>query len=577
VTPARSRRLLFLAAALLAAASASALAATAASAQPVIQTPREEFELRQPRVGEEPAPELVLPPIPPPSPTGPPPAGARVFVRGFRFEGNTVFDDAQLAAVTAPWSGREIASSELRAARDAVTRHYIEAGYVSSGAVLPDQEMTDGVVLLRIVEGRLAAVQVDGARWFRPSYFQSRVQAAAGPPVRVQDLERRLEIFQQDDRLRRVSARLEPSEQRGESVLRLDVEEAFPLRLGLEWSNDVPPSLGEQAGRVDAALPGPLQVGDELSGDVRFAEGLVDAEGRYGVPLNRYDTEVEARVRYSDGEVVESPFEDDNVVSEVFTAGVGVLQPLWRTRTDEVRAALIGEWRRSQTDLFHEGISYPGSGANSSGQSTLAVLRIGGEWVHRARTRVFAVRQLVSTGLPILDASINPPGEPDRSFTSFLTQIRAAQRFERLYGVELLVRSDLQLATEPLMPMEQIGVGGVSSVRGYRENELVRDQAVTGSVEVRVPVFRDDERGHLVQLAPFFDAGYGWSASDRTNAKNDFPQKSLLGVGIGLRYRYRSWLAADLYWGDSLSDVRSPQDETLQDHGIYFKVGANFP
>lgn len=566
MTPVRGRWLRFLAAALLAAASASA--------QPVIQTPREEFELRQPRLGEEPPPELVLPPIPPPTPTAPPAPGELVYVRGFRFEGNTVFDDAELAAVTTPWSGREIASSELRAARDAVSRHYIDAGYVSSGAVLPDQELTDGVVLLRVVEGRLASVQVDGARWFRPSYFESRLQGAAGTPVRVQDLERRLEVFQQDDRLRRVSARLEPSEQRGESVLRLDVEEAFPLRLGLEWSNDVPPSLGEQAGRIDVELPGPLLVGDELSGDVRLSEGLVDAEGGYGVPINRFDTQLEARVRWSDGEVVEDPFDELDSKSEVFTAGVGVLQPLWRTESDEVRAALLGEWRRSQTDLSGDGFGFPGSGANDDGQTTLSVLRLGGEWVRRARTRVFAARQLVSFGVPVFGATNNRSGTPDWNFTAFLTQLRWAERFPRLLGVELVLRSDLQLATEPLVPMEQIGVGGISSVRGYRENQLVRDQAVTGSVEARVPVFRDDERGHIVQLAPFFDAGYGWSAADRDEKPDS---KSLLGIGIGLRYRYRSWIGAELYWGDSLSDVVQPPDTTLQDDGIYFRVGVDLP
>jgi len=169
--------------------AATLLAAAPAFAQGVLQTPRERFELRQPKVGEEePPPELVLPPIPPPPGRAPEAAGERVRVSSFRFEGNTVFSDAELAEVVAPWTGREITSAELRAARDAVTRHYIDAGYVSSGAVLPDQQMQNGVVLVQVVEGRLARVDVEGARWHRPSYFESRLIAAAGTPVRVQDL-----------------------------------------------------------------------------------------------------------------------------------------------------------------------------------------------------------------------------------------------------------------------------------------------------------------------------------------------------------------------------------------------------
>ena len=87
-----------------AAACLLGLAAVSASAQPVLQTPREEFELRQPKLGEEPPPELVLPPIPPPPTRAPEGAGQRVLVNSFRFEGTTVFSDAELAAVVAPWT-----------------------------------------------------------------------------------------------------------------------------------------------------------------------------------------------------------------------------------------------------------------------------------------------------------------------------------------------------------------------------------------------------------------------------------------------------------------------------------------
>src|SRR5215510_9627843 len=80
-------------------------------------------------------------------------SAARLFVRGFRFEGNTAFSNEELAKVTEPFTNREITSGELEEARRAVTLHYINHGYVSSGAVLPDQTPTNGIVTLRIVEG----------------------------------------------------------------------------------------------------------------------------------------------------------------------------------------------------------------------------------------------------------------------------------------------------------------------------------------------------------------------------------------------------------------------------------------
>ena len=72
----------------------------------------------------------VLPP-PPQAPATPQSlvGEARLFVRGFGFEGNTAFSDDELAAVTAPFSQRELTSAEIEEARRAVTVHYISAGY----------------------------------------------------------------------------------------------------------------------------------------------------------------------------------------------------------------------------------------------------------------------------------------------------------------------------------------------------------------------------------------------------------------------------------------------------------------
>jgi hemolysin activation/secretion protein len=187
---------------------------------------------------------------------------------------------------------------------------------------------------------------------------------------------------------------------------------------------------------------------------------------------------------------------------------------------------------------------------------------------------VLAFRQLASVGLPLLGASENPSGIPDSRFASFLSQARWAERFERLWGTELLLRCDLQFATAPLMPLEQIGVGGLYTVRGYRENQIVRDQAAIGSLELRLPLFRSAEQAHLVQLAPFFDAGRGWSHGGRDV---EIPAKTLLGGGVGIRYRFRGLLTAELYWASSLSDVPEPPTTTLQDDGLHFRVRVDWP
>jgi hemolysin activation/secretion protein len=110
-------------------------------------------------------------------------------VKGFAFEGNTVFSDDELAAVTASFTNRDLTSAEIEDARRVVTVHYINAGYVNSGAVIPNQEPVDGIILLRIIEGQLTEINLEGNRWLRHAFAALRERLEhcelAGPVARV--------------------------------------------------------------------------------------------------------------------------------------------------------------------------------------------------------------------------------------------------------------------------------------------------------------------------------------------------------------------------------------------------------
>ena len=152
-------------------------------------------------------------------------------MREIRVIGSTVFSAEELAKVTAPYVNREVTSEDLEALRVALTLLYVNNGYVNSGAILPDQTVTEGVVTYQIIEGRLSAVDVEGNRWFRSSYFQKRFFLDAGPPLNVNPLQRRLQLLLEDSRIQRLNAELKPGLKPGEGILDVRVEERTPYRL----------------------------------------------------------------------------------------------------------------------------------------------------------------------------------------------------------------------------------------------------------------------------------------------------------------------------------------------------------
>ena len=110
-----------------------------------------------------PPPRPILPPIPPAPPRQLEPLPrVRVFVREIRVVGSTIFSAKELAKVTAPYVNREVTTEDLEALRLALTRLYVDRGYVSSGAILPDQPVTEGVITYQVIEGSLTAIEVEG-------------------------------------------------------------------------------------------------------------------------------------------------------------------------------------------------------------------------------------------------------------------------------------------------------------------------------------------------------------------------------------------------------------------------------
>src|SRR5262249_10812880 len=152
-----------------AAATASALAQTGAAVPPVGSS-----EHRGGGAPILPEIELAPPALPAPVPSAPlPPAAtakpelrrSRQFVlRGVHFTGNTVLDEASLQSIVAPYIGKSVTLDDLEEIRQRLTRLYIERGYVNSGAVIPDQDVANGVVDFRFVEGRITDIDVSGTR-----------------------------------------------------------------------------------------------------------------------------------------------------------------------------------------------------------------------------------------------------------------------------------------------------------------------------------------------------------------------------------------------------------------------------
>jgi hemolysin activation/secretion protein len=515
----------------------------------------------------------ILPPLPPPAEHEVLPS-LRVFVREIRVVGNTVLPPEEIAAVVAPYVNREVTWEDLEALRVALTLLYVGRGYFNSGAILPDQTVTEGTVTYQIIEGRLTDIEVEGNRWFRPGYLRRRLALGTGPPLNVNALQEQLQLLLEDPRIRRLNADLKPGLRPGEATLTAIVEERLPYKVWFTIDNYQAPSVGAARGIVTLEHQNLTGWGDVLTFRYGRSEGLNPLfDIRYAVPVTPYDTTLSFQYRKNSFTVIAEEFRALDITSdsEIFT--LGVRQPIYRTPTTEVAIELIGERLSLNTTLLGEPFDLtPGA---RKGESVVTAIRVAQEVVHRTQNQVVAARSRMSFGTDWLGATVRNGDQPDSHFFAWLGQFQAVRQFAPL-GTQAIFRADLQFAHERLLVLEQMAVGGRYSVRGYRENTFVRDNAFVTSLEVRVPLVRNRSWADYLQLAPFVDYGRAWATLPPVDKPLD-----IASVGIGLRWgvtipalvEIRPQL--EVYWGYPLRDMKTTGGD-IQDKGVHFQFVLGF-
>ncbi|MBE9192905.1 ShlB/FhaC/HecB family hemolysin secretion/activation protein [Gloeocapsopsis crepidinum LEGE 06123] len=503
-----------------------------------------------------PAPRLEVPPTP--SPETPPPIGDRFLVKQVEVLGSTVLQD-EIAELTEAFTNREVTFEDLIQLRTDITQLYIDNGYVTSGAFLPvNQDITNGIVTIQVVEGELERIDISGLQRLRSEYVRSRLEIATKPPVNQQRLERALQLLQIDPLIRQVNAELTAGSTAGRNVLQVSLQEAPPFTAGLTTDNRQSPSIGSFQGSVFATHNNLLGFGDRLSAEYGITEGLDIYDINYAIPVNASNGTLGLRYGNSDSRIIEDPFRDFDIKSDTRTLSLSFRQPISQSPSNEFALSLAFDLRRSRTFLLDEPFSF--NEGPDNGESRVSVVRFAQDWVDRGTTRVLAARSQFSFGIDAFDATINNTGTDGRFF-SWLGQFQWVQQLSP--RILLLSRLDAQLTPDSLLSLERFGLGGVDTIRGYRQNEIVADNAILGSVEVRVPLTSDP---NILQIAPFIEIGTAWN--------NRFPNPdpaTLAGLGLGLRWLVSPNLALRLDYGIPLIPVANRGD-SLQDQGFYFSL-----
>jgi hemolysin activation/secretion protein len=527
----------------------------------------------------DPQPEPELPePLPPPdellrptepgvSPSEIPPENIpdKIQVERYKVEGSSVFSQEEFDAVLKEYLG-EVSFAELLQARSAIDRLYRDNGYITSGALIPPQTLEGGVVTIQVVEGSLEEINVTVDGKLDPDYVKSRLELATQPPLNVDRLLEALQLLQLNPLIENLSAELSAGSRPGSNLLDVTVTEADTFSVELLADNSRSPSVGSFRRGVTVQENNLLGWGDGISVSYKNTDGSDEGEVRYTLPVNARNGTLDFRYRITSSSITEDPFNALDIQADSRDYEITFRQPIVERPTREFAMGLTASRRESDTALL--GVNFPlSAGANDDGETRLSILRFFQEYTDRGARQVFAARSQFSLGIDAFNSTVNG-FRPDSRFLAWRGQVQYLRLLSTAEKAPaLLLRSDLQLAATSLVPLEQFGLGGAESVRGYRQDELLADNGLFASAEVRFPLVQTADRQGTLQLSPFFDVGTVWN----NDSSNPDPT-TLAGLGVGLAWLQGDRFSARIDWGIPLIDVQEREDKSLQEQGLYFSV-----
>lgn len=456
-------------------------------------------------------------------------------------DGLTVTDRAAFSDIVERFAGRPLERAEMVQLADAIARRLREKGYVLATAWIPEQTLIGGMLRVRVDEGRIDSVRIDGTD--NPALRHQLERLVSGAPVTLAALER--EILLADD-LPGVWVRGTHFERDGQSRVLVVDARTSDANGSLLVATDGTKPLGPIRARIDVDGNGLISPWDRV--DLSFSATPADPgelaffSARYSVVVNDAGTNIGAFASWSRTEPG-AYLASRELVGVAWQGGIRMTHPVVRGQ----RRSLWLEASAELQDLRQDSLG------RLARADRIALARLGFYGYGPLAGGSFQGRATVTAGLDALGAtgSFDPmasrwDSRPD--FTTFAWWLNWRRGI--MPRVSLSLATIGQVSTAPLLIGESFSLGGTQFLRGYDFAQRVGDNGAAGSAELRYDWPKALGAVNRLQLYAFADGG------TVSNLKGGMGGGTLASSGAGLRTDITNTLDLDFEVAVPLTEDR---------------------
>ena len=468
-------------------------------------------------------------------------------------DASAVLTDAELDAIIKPYEGKQVQLNDIYAIVDKINALYNDKGYVTCRAFLPPQTITDGTVKLLLVEGRTGSTIVNNNKYTKTKYITNRMHLAKGEIANIKQLNKDLLLFNATNstQLRiMMKAGTEPGTTDYEITAYEPMRDTWTIfedNAGSDTSGEYRTGLffntKSLSGHCDA-----LSLGTVIS------EGTKAANVMYSRSLGRSGTKMNLVYSTNAVEVVKGEYED-MIKGHANSYAIGFTQPIVVNETTRTELSLDYNRQNSKTDFMPAGTRF------NIVDDSVQDFSLGFAITNYGASHVFYQKHSYVRGYSESAPDMSAQNSQNFGFYKFNAM------YQKLYkaGQMWSLRADAQWSgSEGMVSSRQFYMGGMYSVRGYKENYLGGDSGFTFSAEYAVPVINKNTSAFT-----FFDYGHVYG-----NGQSDDQHNVLSSVGLGIRSTINQYCSASLILGIPLQ--REFSAEKVSKTRLHFIVNGQF-
>ena len=485
---------------------------------------------------------------------------ARFTVTAVNIQGNTLLPEADLAKLIAHMPGADRTLEDLNKATSLVQQAYRNAGYGGVVAFVPAQDLNGGNVIIRVIEGKLARIQIsDNQRLDETNIRRSLPGLKEGTTPNVAQIDRDIQLANENP-VKELQVKLAAGSKPGEIDANIAVAEEKPLRFLAGLDNTGNPQSGNY--RLSVGLQHANLWNRDHIGTLQYQTSPTEPNLvriysiGYRLLIYGYSSTIDAFYAHStvDSGTTITPAGPLQFTGTGDMTGLRFNRYLSRVGEYDHRFIFGADWRKFDNECSVG--TFGSAGCGSAGVSVsslpLSVTYTGqaegakGSW----GTSTSLAYNVGGSSQEVFEAA--RPGAK-KSYTLFRFSAFGSRALPAGYGLH--GRFSGQYSPDALISGEQHGLGGATSVRGYRERELAGDNGILVNLEGLGPDLGKTFKLKSVSLRPLLFVDYGWTKNQNGVPCHDVDSAcSLSSAGFGARFAVSKWLSGRVDVGHTLED-----------------------